>query len=204
MISIPDAAARLGLSAERVRQLARSGALPAERVGSLYVLDSRDVQALAARGRRASRPLSRANARALAAALRGERVVGVRADRIHAKVAQLHASDNPAALLRQWMPNLAERRRVSVFGDLTSDPRIQIGGAADPRIPLSGKGVNCLHVPSEVLDDLYDDWAIVDDPHGDIELVIDDEVHVDLPDCLIDLALLGGDRHDWAVNQCLR
>lgn len=122
----------------------------------------------------------------------------------HAKVAQLHASDNPAALLRQWMPNLAERRRVSVFGDRTSDPRIQIGGAADPRIPLSGKGVNCLHVPSEVLDDLYDDWAIVDDPHGDIELVIDDEVHVDLPDCLIDLALLGGDRHDWAVNQCLR
>src|SRR3546814_618950 len=53
---VPDAADRLGVSAGRVRDLIRSGDLPARQVAGRWFIDAADIEA--AKGRPAGRPLS--------------------------------------------------------------------------------------------------------------------------------------------------
>src|SRR3546814_20955883 len=53
---VPDAADRLGVSAGRVRDLIRSGDLPARQVAGRWFIDAADIEA--AKGRPPGRPLS--------------------------------------------------------------------------------------------------------------------------------------------------
>lgn len=62
VVSVPDAAAALGLDPSRVRALAAAGAIPAQKIGGIWLLDADDVERR--RGQRvpAGRPLAPRNA----------------------------------------------------------------------------------------------------------------------------------------------
>jgi excisionase family DNA binding protein len=49
MISVAEAARELGISARRVRQLIEAGRLAARKVGKVYVVDSRALEAVRVR-----------------------------------------------------------------------------------------------------------------------------------------------------------
>ena len=55
-ITVKEAAAQLGISVGRVHQLIHSGALSAEKVGSQWLVDNRDVAERAKRKPRGGRP----------------------------------------------------------------------------------------------------------------------------------------------------
>jgi excisionase family DNA binding protein len=57
LVSVTEAARRLGLSAGRTRKLVEDGRLPATKVGRSWVLGGQDVEAFAAKTRQAGRPL---------------------------------------------------------------------------------------------------------------------------------------------------
>lgn len=56
LLSIPQAAERLGLSAAMVRRYCAQGRLPAEKVGKGWAIRRRDVERFAASPRRSGRP----------------------------------------------------------------------------------------------------------------------------------------------------
>lgn len=62
LISISDAAKALGLSTARVRLLAASGALPAEKIGGRWLLDRAGVEGRRRRGAAGGRPFASHNA----------------------------------------------------------------------------------------------------------------------------------------------
>ncbi len=66
-ISVPEAAARLGVVAQRVRQRIQDGSLPAERVGGQWIIDEKDLARIADSSA-PGRPLSERSAWALVAA----------------------------------------------------------------------------------------------------------------------------------------
>lgn len=71
LISVGEAAKRLAVIPQRVRVLIADGRLPAQRVGSRYVLDAADVERFAREPRVRGRPLNAANAWALLAVVAG-------------------------------------------------------------------------------------------------------------------------------------
>lgn len=70
-MSVADAAASLGISEQRVRQLIEAGQLAAARVGREYVIDSAALVPLRRAHRRPGRPMSAENAWGLLAILSG-------------------------------------------------------------------------------------------------------------------------------------
>lgn len=137
--SVKDIAKVRGVSEQRVRQLIRTGAILAVRVGANYVIDSRD----ALHPPRGSRPLSDRMAWALIHALSGIRDMSVspkERSRTTHRVELLRTSAHPERLLRDWMHDLATTTSVSVdsamIEELRNGTTLVVSGASDPRSHL--------------------------------------------------------------------
>jgi len=59
LISVTEAARRLGLSPQRVRQFVESGRLRARKVGAQWVIRAADLRRFANKPRRPGRPVSK-------------------------------------------------------------------------------------------------------------------------------------------------
>jgi hypothetical protein len=96
LVGVAEAARRLGVRAARVHQRIMDGSLPAQRIGSQWVVDEVDVLALVERRQQAGRPLSPRSAWALI---------------IAADVAQGGAPEGGASEGAGWFAGLAAAER---------------------------------------------------------------------------------------------
>jgi excisionase family DNA binding protein len=139
-VSITEVAPLLGVSPRRARAKAASGALAADRVGGRWLVRSEDVR-LARPA--VARPLSKRNSWGLIDVSNGRRPAWARPQDVYhlrGLLARLLAADDPAALLRSWMPVRAQRLVLSSWkpGSLANDPRVAASGISDDRSGMSG------------------------------------------------------------------
>jgi hypothetical protein len=77
LISVPDAADALGLSAARVRLLAANGGLPAQKIGGRWLVERNGLEKRRSRGSAGGRPFAPRNAWAVLGLASGDGVAGV-------------------------------------------------------------------------------------------------------------------------------
>ncbi|HVW47121.1 MAG TPA: helix-turn-helix domain-containing protein [Solirubrobacterales bacterium] len=77
LISVPDAADALGLSAARVRLLAANGALPAQKIGGRWLVERSGVEKRRSRGSAGGRPFAPRNAWAVMGLASGDEAAGI-------------------------------------------------------------------------------------------------------------------------------
>jgi excisionase family DNA binding protein len=191
-----EAAAELGISAGRVREMIRSGKLPARRTGNGWIIPASAVAALRGNLAPSGRPPSPVTAWAvitlLGAALSGEStprdVVPDRRMRYSA-LRLIAALPDPEADIAPWRRILASRgqsRRMrmhpGVIARLEADPRVSPGGS-DAVSPGDGL-TRCqpvLYVREQDAAPLISRYRMRDDSGGQVTLVI---VPAAVPDAL--------------------
>lgn len=149
LVSVPQAAERLGVSPERIYQRIKTGSLPAQRVGRSWVLDEEDVRRIAHHAG-PGRPLSAASAWGLLAVSEGEAREFSSSARSRARaryhqllraVGQTSDLDLVAALLHRALGGRAQRRlyRASPLDlpALREDPRLHLSGLSAPGAQMS-------------------------------------------------------------------
>ena len=174
-ISVPEAAARLGVVAQRVRQRIQDGSLPAERVGGQWIIDEKDLARIAD-SNAPGRPLSERSAWALVAAADDNPVFlpshsAPDRSRARARLRKLAAApqdDSPEGLrlLSAFMRNRAARRSYLVaqrdLNDLRNDPRIQLSGVSHPESGLASGDLVEGYLSVDDLDDVMQDYLLRD------------------------------------------
>lgn len=163
-VGISEAAQRLGVSAERVRQLIHADQLPARRVSGRFLID----ESALGRPPASSRAMSSAMAWYLILMLSGvARPQGARPTeltRLRQKLARLRVEDQPATLLRSWLGRRAELRLYSVapadLPELRNDARIVISGISDARAGLSSAAELEGYVAPEHLDAVVSEYLL--------------------------------------------
>ena len=111
-MAVADVARELGVTSRRVRSLIESGALPAEKVGGVYVLSERDVDAFARRYRpKHVRAMSPRIAWAAAALGDGVRPTWLRADELSRLRARLSSDEAPTGAWRAQLAAAGPRAR---------------------------------------------------------------------------------------------
>lgn len=169
-VGVREAAARLGISAQRVRALIASGSLPAERVGHAWVINEADIAR--PRRRSAGRPMSARMAGAfliLAAGMRPQ-VMPSEMSRLRQRLLQLadesrSPNGEPSDMLRAWMSQRAERLALSIHAsdikDVLADQRIQASGVSHPFAAMSGAPIAEGYVHLDDADSLIEDHFMV-------------------------------------------
>ncbi|MFE5309500.1 helix-turn-helix domain-containing protein [Isoptericola sp. NPDC056605] len=111
-MAVADVARDLGVTDRRVRSLIKAGALPAEKVGGVYVLSERDVDAFARRYRpKHVRAMSPRIAWAAAALGDGVRPTWLRADELSRLRARLSSEAAPTGAWRAQLAAAGARAR---------------------------------------------------------------------------------------------
>lgn len=177
MLSVPEAAAKSGLSEQRLRALVSSGRLPAVRVGRQWVVDE---AALARHEPRMGRPLSERSCWALLGLAAGHPSGLDPSERHRARqrLRLLAESRAPASLLRSWLPNRARRQvyRASPRDiiDLRADPRLLLSGLSHPDSAISAADVAEGYVLESALAGLVADFLLIEagDAMGNVVLHI--------------------------------
>ena len=133
-IGVSEAAERLSVSPQRVRQLLESGQLSGRKLADSWVLDESQLRRRPA----VSRPLSARMAWGLIDHLSDRRLGfsdGLSAHeryRVRQLADRLQASDNPVLLLRSWLPRRAQRVELSCasrdLDDLAGDVQHDLCG----------------------------------------------------------------------------
>jgi excisionase family DNA binding protein len=192
VLSLPEAARRLGVNESRVRQRIAAGSLRAEKVGGRWLLDEAD---LADAGERpVGRPLSARSAWALVAvaqALADQDHAAGRGDDLMADVAPVVrsrsrarlrnycdrvvrslAADNEAGVaqgareLRHLLRNRAKRALYSAsrvdLDDLRADDRLALSGLSRPEAGIASGGVVEGYVRRHDLGPLVEDYLLVE------------------------------------------
>ncbi|GAA1506047.1 helix-turn-helix domain-containing protein [Nocardioides humi] len=201
-ISVPEAAARLGVVAQRVRQRIQDGSLPAERVGGRWIIDEKDL-ARVSDYNAPGRPLSERSAWALVAAAEDNAVLlhslsAPDRSRARARLRKLAAAHDDSheslRLLSVFMRNRAARRCYLVaqrdLKDLRNDPRIQLSGLSHPESGLASGDVGEGYLSVDDLDDVMQDYLLRDVDRDRANIFL----HVVSPDIEESLPLLG---HAW-------
>lgn len=149
LISVDEAAKRLGVIPQRVRALIAEGRLPAERVGKQYVLEAAVVDRFAREPRGRGRPLSSANAWALLAVLVGldDRALSDRPMRSIGRIEVL-LKDGPEAVITALLRS-EPRAELHMWRVLPSDIDRLV---ADSRLTKTGlsadaRGINLRYQP---------------------------------------------------------
>jgi excisionase family DNA binding protein len=141
-VSVMEAASRLGVSPRAVQKAIQGGSLPASRVGRIWLIDEQDL----AVARPSSRPMSQRISWAFLDLLDGgpaSAAAPSERTRLRAKRRNLLEAQEPAALLRAWLPKRAERMLFRIadadLAELSADPRLVVSGASDPRSRMSAR-----------------------------------------------------------------
>lgn len=176
MISVPEAAERLGVSEGRVRQRINDGSLPADKIGGRWVVH---VVGLGAVGdSRVGRPLAPHMAWAVLDVLAGQKpALRYPAERSRAckYAARLSDAKDPAPLLRSL---LRHRGRREVFKaapadlpDLREDERLRLSGvSADEGIVAEGLVEG--YVAESDLQALLDDYFLLPAEPGEENIIL--------------------------------
>lgn len=176
-VSVAEAARRLGVGVVRVHQRIADGSLPAERVGSQWVIDEASLSSVL-ESNRAGRPLSERSAWALLAFSQDPHLLDGLASweraRASNRLRQLLAGSGPedalsedqvratAKALRSLLRKRAERRlfRASPrdLPDLRQDDRVVLSGLSHPRSGLASGDLVEGYVAVDGLDGLVNEY----------------------------------------------
>lgn len=170
-ISVAEAAERLGVHVQRVHQRIADGSLPAEKIGSSWVIDEVDVSRIDKRP--SGRPPSARSAWnivVLAAGNGADLPPGRLASaehwlRVLQRLARDASEDAVAAELRRLLRNRASRRAYHAsprdLDDLRQDPRVNLSGVSDPGSGLASGDVVEGYVSADVADAVIDGYLLV-------------------------------------------
>lgn len=175
LLTVAQAAERLGISPRGVHDLLRSRALPAERLGRAWAIRDEDLAGLIARRRPPGRPLSARSCWAVLAAAGGwEAPFGLsRAERARARERAKSLTELPAGALDARADVARWFVHRSLMGALGADRRLCLGGiSAAPiyRADIVGSGQLDAYVRAEDLQALVDDYALSPTGSGSVAL----------------------------------
>lgn len=214
MVSVDEYAEWRGISAQRVRDLLRSGELPGRRVGARQW----EIDEAAFKSRpRLGQPMSPPMAWALIAALGGEPrhsdVPQVRLDRVLKNRDYVRAAGNDAPMiLSSWLRQRGERLLFRAddrdLPDLLADPRVMPSGVSDERAGLSAGNVAEVWLRDfSRLSELVGDYLLLPDIRGNVVLhrggLEHREARAPLGLVIADLADWNGPREDSRVIDIL-
>jgi len=210
-ISLSQYAVKRGVSQRRAEQLAASGAIMARKVGRIWLVDDRELL----RRQRRSRPLSKRVAHALIAELSGREPLPLspkEQSRQRERLAALHGSEDPSALLSTWLH--ARHKRVvrlaanpSDLGDIAADPRAVVSGVSDSRAHLSSKRELEVYVAERDLASFVRENLLVQSASPNVQIhVVDEPIPRPAPLGLVlaDLADWNSPREDGRVIELLK
>jgi excisionase family DNA binding protein len=211
IVSVSEAARRLGVTSRRVQTLAASGRLSARRVGRELLIDTASLALLMARPARPGRPFSARSAWALLHLAMG-RDPGPRsrAERIRARQ-RLQAIDR---LTPGQLSSRAELHRLAahsgLLGRIASDTRLVLGGASAAGhhgADLVAVGQVEGYVRADDLDDVIRDYALRPASFGEANVIL----RVPAPDWpfaagtrVADAAVVGADLVDHGDERSVR
>jgi len=176
LVSVAQAAERLGVSVPRIHQRIADGSLVAERVGSQWVVDERSLERVQER-HKAGRPLSARSAWAIIAASASSREpagparIRQQLDRLLESAVELAADEEAvsdlAASLRSVFRNRARRRLFRAasadLADLMGDERwamlVDLGASGIASADVEG------YLGESDVDGLVKDYLLVDADH---------------------------------------
>jgi len=179
-LAVAEAAAELGVSKSRVRQLLADGALTGRKVGAQILVDQAGVQHRAAHRPAAGRPLGPQLAWAALAALSADGGVDVRAQadrnlrhRLNALLRSSPAPDRWRMLLRARARPQRCWAHPAVIAELLADERVSVGGAraaARSGLNVSAGDDVVVYAAEHDIPALREHYGLEDDPHGPVEL----------------------------------
>jgi excisionase family DNA binding protein len=204
-VGVGEAAERLNVSAERVRQLIHDGKLPARRVSGRFLLDESALNRPPASSRAMSAPMAWWLILMLSGEARPRGPRPTERTRLRHKLARLRDEDEPANLLRSWLANRAERRAYSIapadLPELRNDARFVVSGISDPRAGLSSAAELEGYVAPADLDAIVAEYLLseVDQPNLFVHVHALDGPHAPLGAVLADLAEHNSPREDGQI-----
>ncbi|NYG59415.1 excisionase family DNA binding protein [Nocardioides daedukensis] len=176
-ISVAEAAAQLGVGPQRVHQRIQDGSLPAERIGSRWVIDEKHLHRIAG-SRAPGRPLSERSGWALIAVAAGDSdllqdLSAPDRSRARARLRSLLSAaydiDDPrevGRLLSTALRNRANRRCYRAAApdlpDLREDHRILLSGLSHPDSGLTAGDVVEGYMSIDDLDDVMQEYLLRD------------------------------------------
>lgn len=214
-VSVKEAALRIDVSPQRVRQLIDQGFLSAQKVGSQWVVDEFDLVSRE-RVKRAGRPLSPENALALALVADGitpESLSPSQAYRLKKNLRNLTTHGDPKNQLLSWFARRGESRFFRVDFDalreIRSDRRIKLSGVSHPLSGLLPGNELEGYVERSDLKSLIRDWFLIGSAPGagsNIKLRVIDRLPKEIPSLFIaaDLAEHVGTREQDAAASIIR
>ncbi len=172
LVSVPEAAAMLGVNRIRVFERIRQGSLPAQKIGNRWAIHTSDVRRIMHHAG-AGRPLSQRSAWDLLA-VAGDRKVSELSrsarSRANSRLRELlgQASsasiDNVVVALGSALRNRAVRSLYAAsprdVPDVRSDPRVNLSGVSLPGSNMAACAVAEGYVSSADLDALVDDYLL--------------------------------------------
>lgn len=190
LLSVGDAAARLGVVSSRVRALAQAGQLRGRKVGRQWVFFASEVDQWSSRRRAAGRPLSRWASLGLLFALSGQSAPWL--DRVARwKVLHSQAAHDPDLLAdrcRGRAERVERRAHPSDLPRILGEPGVARGGisaAADHGIDIIALGAIEVYVDHKGLKGLTSRYALVSSDEPNVILHV-----VDVADALKDRAVM--------------
>lgn len=217
LLSVAEAAARLGVSPSRVRQRIEDGSLAAERIGNQWGIHP---QALEDGAPKLSRSMSPRMAWALIDLMAGSVPAVSPAERVRLRnrIERLRKAPDPAVLLRSWASSRARRRKFSIAPpdaeDLRADKRLRLSGLSARDSGVIARNVVEGYVFARDVDGLVDDYFLVqpDDHRGNVILHVVQEADPGVPDDIeilwplvaIDLAEHSGAREQARAAELIR
>jgi excisionase family DNA binding protein len=182
LIAVPEAAHRLGVGVARIHQRIADGSLPAQRLGSRWVIDESALPPVAER-RLPGRPLSERSAWALIAAGQADEsalanLAANERGRTQGRLSRLLSLEpvgeesaeaevrELAQILRSWLRNRARRQLWRAAGrdlpDLRVDDRIILSGLSDPRSGIASGDLVEGYAASDHVEDLVQDYLLIE------------------------------------------
>lgn len=181
LLSVPEAARRIGVSEARVKQRIADGSLAAERVSGRWAIPASALRS--ATNVRHARPLSGRMAWAVLYYLGPGGDDSALADMVPAErhrartyANRLRHDDDPASLMRAWFKHRAERSLFRVasddLDDLRHDARARLAGVSLPDSGVVAPGVVELYASPEDAEELINEYFLVPAAGGDANVVI--------------------------------
>jgi excisionase family DNA binding protein len=182
LIAVSEAAHRLGVGVARVHQRIADGSLPAQRLGSRWVIDESALPPVAERSL-PGRPLSERSAWALiAAGQASDHELAILAanerGRAQKRLSRLLSPEPVSAvsaevevrelaqILRSWLRNRSQRQLWRAadrdLPDLRVDDRIILSGLSDPRSGISSGDLVEGYAARDQVEDLVQDYLLIE------------------------------------------
>lgn len=217
MLSVEEAAVRLGVSPMRVRQLLSNGALAGRKSGRIWLVEESSVSRRQRRDHEQyRRPLGTRMFSALLDALNGlpsdpsasGTLSPAEAGRLMKYLQLLRTNSKPAQVLRDWAGPHEQMRPLRYLGDVTdllADSRVMPTGFSHPLSDLVASGQLDLRCAASDVPGLISDHLLIEDSEPNVFLHSSTACRPDsgLGTSLIDLASHAGSREDEEVRRLL-